>query len=506
MLWLVVYLALAGMLGILALLSRKEKLYTRKELSTAEAVLRRMAVYLYRRVLYRGGGRGNRAGGFLSAGGILAERVQQDLCVLHPAAKPEGEMARHRIRQLQTMLTFLLAADLLGIAVWSSERQQDAIRPDGSIERPGYEEPALTVIAKAEADTQNGSEDYGEYSIVVSSRKYTVEEAEKMAEQAWEELEQKITVDNQGLHYVTENLQLMRSLPDYPFQISWESSNYSMVDGDGTVYSDRLGQGEHENVQLTATLTYEGNSWSRSYELMIFPRRRNGEEALREKISAELEQQETGTAEKDVFFLPAVINGTAVRWAQVREETDQWVFVLILAAGGAAAFGMDREVHQRVVRRDRELALDYPLIISKITLFLGAGMSIRNIFMRLGEDYREKRRRGGEKRYVYEEIVLVCRELESGIPETSAYAAFGRRCHARQYAKLGALLAASQMKGNDALLKALQEEADRSFEERRGIARQMGEEAGTKLLLPMLMMLGITLVIIMIPAYFSFSL
>lgn len=47
-----------------------------------------------------------------------------------------------------------------------------------------------------------------------------------------------------------------------------------------------------------------------------------------------------------------------------------------------------------MVRRDRELALDYPLIISKITLFLGAGMSIRNIFMRLGEDYREKRRKG----------------------------------------------------------------------------------------------------------------
>lgn len=34
----------------------------------------------------------------------------------------------------------------------------------------------------------------------------------------------------------------------------------------------------------------------------------------------------------------------------------------------------------------------------------------------------------------------------------------------------------------------------------------MGEEAGTKLLLPMMIMLGVTLVIIMIPAYFSFSL
>ncbi len=504
--WLIVYLAIAGMLGILAVLSRKEKLYTGRKLSTAEAVLRRMAVYLYRRSRQRGAGKGRPAGSRFSAGEVLTEKVRRDLAILHPSVKPEGEMARHRIRQLQTMLTFALAADLLGIAIWISERGPGSIRPDGSIERPGYEEPALTVTARAEADTQNGQEEYGEYRIVVGSRKYTGEEAEKMAEQALEELEEEIAGDNRGLHYVTGNLQLLQALGDYPFRISWESSNYGVIDADGTVYSDRLEQGEHQSVQLTATLTYEGNSWSRRYEVMVFPKLPDGEEALQERITEELEQEEADSAEKSFFFLPAVIDGTAVRWTQVREESGQWIFLLILVAGGAAAFEIDRELHQKVLHRDRELTLDYPLIVSKITLFLGAGMSIRNIFLRLGEDYRAKRRKGGEKRYVYEEIVLVCRELENGIPETSAYAEFGRRCHTRQYAKLGALLAANQIKGNGALLKALQEEADRSFEERRGIARQMGEEAGTKLLLPMLMMLGITLVIIMIPAYFSFSL
>ena len=40
--------------------------------------------------------------------------------------------------------------------------------------------------------------------------------------------------------------------------------------------------------------------------------------------------------------------------------------------------------------------------------------------------------------------------------------------------------------------------------ERKGLAKKLGEEAGTKLLLPMMMMLCIVMVIIMIPAYFSF--
>ena len=205
------------------------------------------------------------------------------------------------------------------------------------------------------------------------------------------------------------------------------------------------------------------------------------------------------------MVLPTTINGSVIRWTEVKEESSGLIFLLVLAAGTAAVFSTDRELHRQILKRDRQLALDYPLIISKMTLFLGAGMSIRNIFYRLGEDYQEKRRKGGEKRYVYEEILLVCRELDSGISEGAAYADFGRHCHSRQYSKLSALLAANQTKGNSALLKALQEEADRSFEERRGIARQMGEEAGTKLLLPMMLMLGVTLVIIMIPAYFSFS-
>ena len=107
---------------------------------------------------------------------------------------------------------------------------------------------------------------------------------------------------------------------------------------------------------------------------------------------------------------------------------------------------------------------------------------------------------------MYEEILLVCRELDNGISEGAAYTNFGKRCRSWHYSKLSTLLVSNIKKGNSELLKALQEEADRSFEERRSIARQMGEEAGTKLLLPMMIMLGVTLVIIMIPAYFSFSL
>ena len=66
-------------------------------------------------------------------------------------------------------------------------------------------------------------------------------------------------------------------------------------------------------------------------------------------------------------------------------------------------------------------------------------------------------------------------------------------------------MAQNLKKGNQELLSVMQQEARASFEERQNTARKLGEEAETKLLLPMIMMLAITMLIIIIPAYYSFA-
>lgn len=53
-------------------------------------------------------------------------------------------------------------------------------------------------------------------------------------------------------------------------------------------------------------------------------------------------------------------------------------------------------------------------------------------------------------------------------------------------------------------MQMLEQEATASFTERKNNARKLGEKAGTKLLFPMLLMLGIVLVILMVPAFLSF--
>ncbi len=53
------------------------------------------------------------------------------------------------------------------------------------------------------------------------------------------------------------------------------------------------------------------------------------------------------------------------------------------------------------------------------------------------------------------------------------------------------------------MTEILRREAMQAFEERKALAKIQGEEAGTKLLLPMFLMLAIVLVMVIIPAFLS---
>ena len=60
-------------------------------------------------------------------------------------------------------------------------------------------------------------------------------------------------------------------------------------------------------------------------------------------------------------------------------------------------------------------------------------------------------------------------------------------------------------KGTKDLILMLELECIEAFEERKNLARKYGEEAGTKLIFPMIVMLAVVMVIIMYPAMVSFG-
>ena len=73
-----------------------------------------------------------------------------------------------------------------------------------------------------------------------------------------------------------------------------------------------------------------------------------------------------------------------------------------------------------------------------------------------------------------------------------------------QYIKLGGLLEQNRKNGSKNLRDVLKLEMADAFELRKHQARRLGEEAGTKLLAPLFMLLTVVMVMIAVPALMEF--
>lgn len=163
----------------------------------------------------------------------------------------------------------------------------------------------------------------------------------------------------------------------------------------------------------------------------------------------------------------------------------------IWAMGTAAAVGvfflMDKDLRDQVEKRKELLRLGYPDLVHELALYLVAGMTIRAAFAQLGR--------------TNELAAYACREMQSGQSEAAAYEHFGKRAGPREYVKLSTLLCQNLKKGTGTLLARLEEEAVLSAESRIQSGKRLGEEAETKLLIPMVMLLAMVMLMIMVPAF-----
>ena len=129
-------------------------------------------------------------------------------------------------------------------------------------------------------------------------------------------------------------------------------------------------------------------------------------------------------------------------------------------------------------------------------------MTMKKAFRRVVNDYEAGKKIWGI-RYAYEEMKVALREMDSGITEAESYERFGKRCNIQEYIRLGALLSQNMRKGTKGLTQLLRLEAIQAFENRKAAAKKFGEEAGTKLLIPMFIMLAVVLFMVVVPAFLT---
>ncbi len=430
------------------------------------------------------------------------------LPILHPEIRGKREKEKGCLRQfymgkIRLLLFLVFIGDILAICLFAGGRMECVVTDGKYMKRNGYGMGSRETGLEAKVEGSQGMVRQ-DFVIAVEEQRYEEVLVKQMAEELSEDLPDKIKGTNASIGEVRSNLDLMREVEGYPFQIAWESDDYSLMDSDGSINNESVGEAG-EVCNLTAVFIYGDYKEEYKFPVRVFPPEYSEEELLKKKISELLASREERDRYKDKVELPESVDGKGIIWSEKADDGSGYIFFLLCIGAGIIYFMQDKKLKEEIDRRNRQMLLDYPQLISKFMLYLGAGMTIRSSFRKIASRYAEERKEDGGFHYVYEEMLLICHELDSGISETAAYGHFGKRCRLPQYTKLSNILVQNLRKGSNSILDALRQEAENAFEERKNMARKMGEEAGTKLLLPMMLMLGIVMVLILIPAYYSFS-
>ena len=398
-------------------------------------------------------------------------------------------------QKIRSPCLVLIAFGAMGFLSALSERTTNDTIASGKLERkaPGdgeLETEACFYLPEEETEYP--------VTLTIGERKYKKAEETELISAAVEEIRETFCGENTSLQNIISNPVVSESYQNGAVTAEWMFSETGLISTEGEIADETLSS-DGRNVTASVTLQCGESEELYEFSFRIMPKPKS----KKENLIAEVEQAIAKQEETERYVeLPEKVNGQNIEWRKAASDQSLEILGLGVLAAIAAAYAAKEQQEKKFQERKRKLLLSYPEFVSKLALLLGAGMNISGALRKMNAMYQKKKKTGKEE-IVYEELYRMICEMDNGKGELRAYQAFAEQCDLQPYRKLVSLLSSGQRVGSRRLTEQLNEEADRVFAERKNAARRLGEEAGTKMLLPMLMMLVIVMGIIMVPAFLS---
>lgn len=423
---------------------------------------------------------------------FMSEQLSNRLTILYPTIDKKVIEKHYYGQKLSLILLIILVGTNLLFIKEISDEKNSILQNGYFLQRGEYGEEETEVDLDISED-----EDTLQITYPVLAKKYTDKEIQNQMKSFEINIEAHIIGENTSLDEVKYPLVLKEKYDSYAFCVEWESEQYTLVDSDGNVQNESLET--PQIVLLTAVLSYDAQTEEIQVPVCVYPKDQTPEDIRRKQILEALQKADNEQKAENQLRLPQEIDKSEVTY-QLSHQTNYGVYMLALIFISVVLYyAKDRDLDQKMKQREQELNLSYSEFVSQFVLLVGAGMSIRGVLEQLSKEKTLGR-------YLIQELKILVRDLANGVLETEAIDAFGKRCGSSCYIKLSGLLVQNMKKGNSELLKQLQLEAQEAFMKRKNDARKLGEEAGTKLLLPMMGMLLVVMMVIILPAFLSFQL
>lgn len=171
-----------------------------------------------------------------------------------------------------------------------------------------------------------------------------------------------------------------------------------------------------------------------------------------------------------------------------------WMQVLLWAVLQVPLWCINDYVLSRKIRQRRdEIITALPTFLTALALLLNAGMPFTAAVQKILA--------GAPKTNpLYGELARVTAEISTGRSIHQAYEEMKRNCQVPEVTRFVALVLQNLNRGNADLAASLQSLARESWERRKDVARRLGEEASSKLVIPMIMVFVAIGIIVLAPA------
>lgn len=419
--------------------------------------------------------------------------VKEKLQRLNPGKDTESLTWAFYMKKLKTVGMVVLAGMAVALLLVATGMKEMRISEAGQIRRemPAGEDLQIPVTVE--------SPRFGEMEveIPVSRQMYEKQQVSAYFAEAKEELPLIMAGENADLDHVRENLVFPDRYKETDISITYSTDNYSVIRESGEVRNEELE--EVQMVCVKAELSYGDNAQTYEYRVRVYPPALSEKEAFQEELLQTLQDEDAKQRQSEQLVLPEQVAQEPVTYREKRDRTFLYILGLGLLCAVLIYKGMDRDLDKLYEKRQRDLGYAYPEFVSKLALLAGAGMSVTGAIRKICAERQHL------KDPLSLELGIFIRNLDNGILEENALDAFGRRCALISYRKLCSLLVINMKKGSMNIQRLLESEAEEAFEENRLQIRKRGEEAATKLLVPMILMLAVVMAVIMVPAFLSYQ-
>lgn len=414
---------------------------------------------------------------------------------LYTGDRLNREVRKHRRKML--IMYLLVVAFIVAAAVLMVIRGLIGSSPITEVARPRAGEADLSI--PVQVDGRFGDESVkGNAQINISPRHLTDEETDEALDKAAENISSMIPVDSEGRRVLTADVELPETDTETGAGIIWNSSDPVLISNEGHVDVLSL-KGETEKVTMTAELTLNGKKRDVELEFTVTKNPEMFRSSISNSIHSVLDSLDENGGD-DVVKLPEKLsNGVEVKW----EKSDPSNGPALIICGLIILLGIYLSryvmIRNKVKRYRESVAEDFPYILDKMILLLNSGLTVFSALMKISADCRDK---GGDRPLDAEVAAIGERVRETNAPILDEWKAFAGRMESGEMLRFCSILEDSVSKGGEVTGK-LERESDNMREMRRKNVQQHIRMVDSKMMLPMMMMMGALVMVTVTPAVFE---